>query len=122
MKKWAFVVGAVIAFVLVTLFWLRRFGGTVQQQTSNQDRSAAAEVRLSHTPSALDADIVFVILRSNEWEIGDRIFEASTYGGEVHVIWQDPDHLVIYQKRPEQLLVLRQEHSWNKVAILYKSE
>jgi hypothetical protein len=81
-----------------------------------------AEVRLNTLAAATDANVVSVRLYPGILYFGDNVFDASTYGGDISVAWQDQSHLRIRVKRPDQLEIHRKLKSWKGVTIIYEDE
>lgn len=113
----------VVLLILGGFFiWLRRFGGRLEQKAINPKSSAVAEVRLNMLAAATDTDTIFVKLYPNMMHFGDVVFQASTYGGGVHITWQDRSHLLICLEHPNRLVIYRKLKNWKGIVIVYQSE
>src|SRR5260370_977314 len=94
------------------LLWLRRFGGHLEQKAIAPTGSVIAEVRLNTLAAATDANVVSVRLYPSIMHFGDTVFDASTYGGDVSIVWQDQSHLHIRVKHADQFEIHRQLRNW----------
>jgi|HubBroStandDraft_2_1064218.scaffolds.fasta_scaffold110505_3 hypothetical protein len=122
MKKSLQILVVCILLLAGGLVWLRRFGGHLEQKAAAPSGSIIAEVRLNTLAAATDANVVSVRLYPSVMRFGDNVFDASTYGGDVSVMWQDQSHLRIRVKHPDQLEIHRQLKNWKGVTIIYENE
>jgi hypothetical protein len=124
MRKRNFGRAALLLAVLAvaTLIWLRRYGGKLEQVEINSNKSARAEVRLSTSLGATDTDCIIVKLYSTFHPLGDGVFTALTYGGNVLIAWQDSTHLIVHLQCPDQLQVYGKSERWNGISISYETD
>jgi hypothetical protein len=121
-RKFGRVLVLLAVFAIATLLWLRRYGGRLEQAETNPDKSFRAEVRISTSLGATDADAFIVKLYSTFHPLGDGVFTALNYGGKVRVAWQDPTHLVVHLQHPDQLQIYGKSERWNDVFISYQND
>lgn len=119
MKKVLTIAALILIAILVLLFWIRRFGGHLEQSAPLTGSSIFAEVRVDSFAAATDANSVSVYLYRNEFSFGDVVFDAATYGGGAIATWRDASHLDIHLKRPQQLEIRCEAADWNGIKISY---
>ena len=70
-------------------------GGKTLQQLSSPDGHAIALVVRSQTASAVDSDIVSVIIRSRWNPLFDHLFSGVDRGAKIKLSWLDSHHLFV---------------------------